>query len=344
MSQVKRFLPGLLLVYLILGFSFRGESSTNSIKTVSVIDFAFVPSVDTILVGDSILWVNNGGVSHSTTSDSGIWDSDSIYSQSFSFQFNTPGSYPYLCQYHQLSMTGTIVVKPTTLHNISIVDFAFSPQVDTISAGDSVQWTNNGVVTHTSTSNTLVWNSGNLAPGQSFTFQFNTPGSFPYHCAIHTFMTGTIVVKPAAVHMVSIIDFAFVPQTDTITAADSVRWVNNGAVFHTTTSNTSIWNSGTLNPGPSSFTRQFNAAGPFPYHCQFHPGMTGMISVRKRGDVNGDYKITVSDVVYIVNYLFKGGPAPNPFLTGDANCDTNVMVSDVVYLVNYLFKGGPPPC
>lgn len=63
-----------------------------------------------------------------------------------------------------------------------------------------------------------------------------------------------------------------------------------------------------------------------------------------RGDANGDGKVTVSDVVFLVNYLFKGGPVPLPFLSGDANCDTKVTISDVVYLVNYLFKGGPPPC
>jgi hypothetical protein len=63
-----------------------------------------------------------------------------------------------------------------------------------------------------------------------------------------------------------------------------------------------------------------------------------------RGDANGDGKVTVSDVVFLVNYLFKGGPAPVPLESGNANCDTKVTVSDVVYLVNYLFKGGPPPC
>jgi len=65
--------------------------------------------------------------------------------------------------------------------------------------------------------------------------------------------------------------------------------------------------------------------------------------VVKCGDANGDGKITVSDVVYLVNYLFKGGPAPKPFESGEANCDGKVTVSDVVYLVNYLFKGGPVP-
>jgi len=62
------------------------------------------------------------------------------------------------------------------------------------------------------------------------------------------------------------------------------------------------------------------------------------------GDVNGDGKVNVSDVIYLVNYLFKGGPLPIPeLLVGDVNGDGKVTVSDVVYLINYLFKGGPPP-
>ncbi|HEX9917140.1 MAG TPA: FG-GAP-like repeat-containing protein, partial [candidate division Zixibacteria bacterium] len=62
------------------------------------------------------------------------------------------------------------------------------------------------------------------------------------------------------------------------------------------------------------------------------------------GDCNGDCKITVSDVVYLINYLFKGGYVPVPEkCLGDANGDGKVTVSDVVYLINYLFKGGPAP-
>jgi hypothetical protein len=62
-----------------------------------------------------------------------------------------------------------------------------------------------------------------------------------------------------------------------------------------------------------------------------------------RGDANGDYNINVSDVVYVINYLFKGGPAPVPLTVADLNCDEGISVSDVIYLINYLFKGGPPP-
>jgi hypothetical protein len=63
-----------------------------------------------------------------------------------------------------------------------------------------------------------------------------------------------------------------------------------------------------------------------------------------RGDPNSDGKKTVSDVIYLINYLFKGGPAPVPLYLGDVNCDDKVTVSDVIYLINYLFKGGDPPC
>jgi hypothetical protein len=63
-----------------------------------------------------------------------------------------------------------------------------------------------------------------------------------------------------------------------------------------------------------------------------------------RGDANSDGKISVSDVVYMINYLFKGGPPPVPLESADINCDRKLDVSDVVYLINYLFKGGPPPC
>jgi len=61
------------------------------------------------------------------------------------------------------------------------------------------------------------------------------------------------------------------------------------------------------------------------------------------GDVNGDDVINSADVVYLINYLFKGGPAPAPECTGDVNCDDVINSADVVYLINYLFKGGPEP-
>jgi len=62
-----------------------------------------------------------------------------------------------------------------------------------------------------------------------------------------------------------------------------------------------------------------------------------------RGDVNGDGIVNSADVVFLIDYLFKGGPAPDPLSEGDVNCDDIVNSADVVFLINYLFKGGPPP-
>jgi hypothetical protein len=64
----------------------------------------------------------------------------------------------------------------------------------------------------------------------------------------------------------------------------------------------------------------------------------------KCGDANADGAINVGDAVYIINYIFKGGPAPAPYEAGDANKDGTVNVGDAVYIINFIFKGGPAPC
>jgi hypothetical protein len=63
----------------------------------------------------------------------------------------------------------------------------------------------------------------------------------------------------------------------------------------------------------------------------------------KRGDATGDGLVNVADIVYLVNYLYRGGSEPTPVEAGDATCDGVVNVADVVYLVNYLYRGGDPP-
>jgi hypothetical protein len=63
-------------------------------------------------------------------------------------------------------------------------------------------------------------------------------------------------------------------------------------------------------------------------------------------DANGDGAIDPSDIFYLVNYLFSGGPAPAGaagLMSGDANGDHVVDPADIFYVVNYLFLGGPAP-
>jgi len=76
---------------------------------------------------------------------------------------------------------------------------------------------------------------------------------------------------------------------------------------------------------------------------RFLPGRLIILGGVKYGDASGDNSISVSDVIYIIGYLFKGGDPPDPWIEGDANGDGQISVADVIYLINYLFKGGPPP-
>jgi hypothetical protein len=59
------------------------------------------------------------------------------------------------------------------------------------------------------------------------------------------------------------------------------------------------------------------------------------------GDADGNGVVDVSDVFFLINYLFAGGPLP--YGPVDVNDDLKVNVSDVFYLINYLFAGGPLP-
>ncbi len=73
---------------------------------------------------------------------------------------------------------------------------SFLPQVVTVVRGQSVVWTNSDAIIHTTTSDKLIWDSGQLLPGGTFSFTFTTAGTYTYHCTIHgTLMTGTVVVQ-----------------------------------------------------------------------------------------------------------------------------------------------------
>ena len=62
------------------------------------------------------------------------------------------------------------------------------------------------------------------------------------------------------------------------------------------------------------------------------------------GDASGDGKVNVSDAVYIINYVFSGGNAPDPIESGDCDCSGSCNVSDAVFVINYVFSGGKTPC
>lgn len=62
------------------------------------------------------------------------------------------------------------------------------------------------------------------------------------------------------------------------------------------------------------------------------------------GDADGNGIVNITDAVWLVNFVFSGGPAPNPLESGDVDCSGIINVSDIIYLVSYIFAGGPVPC
>jgi DNA-binding beta-propeller fold protein YncE len=77
------------------------------------------------------------------------------------------------------------------------------------------------------------------------------------------------------------------------------------------------------------------AAGDGPGHLDFN---------YLPGDVNGDWQVNVGDAVYLVGYIFRGGPSPAyPHWRANANGDGVINIGDAVYLVSYIFRSGPRP-
>ena len=103
----------------------------------------------------------------------------------------------FLAQGQYTTPNQTSSPKPLPIFDVTIQDFFFSPTPVTINVGDTVRWTNNGPSPHSSTSDTSVWDSGVLNVGQTFSFTFNTAGTYLYHCSVHPSMHGSVVVNGA---------------------------------------------------------------------------------------------------------------------------------------------------
>jgi hypothetical protein len=61
------------------------------------------------------------------------------------------------------------------------------------------------------------------------------------------------------------------------------------------------------------------------------------------GDLDGSGNIDISDVVFLISYIFSGGLPPIPLARGDADCSMGVDISDAVFLISYIFSGGSAP-
>jgi plastocyanin len=88
----------------------------------------------------------------------------------------------------------TVELHRSVVH-LKIVNFAFEPSRLIVSPGTRVVWTNEDSDPHTVTADSAGFSSQALDTGSSYTLVAKRAGSFPYHCTIHPFMHGTLVVQ-----------------------------------------------------------------------------------------------------------------------------------------------------
>jgi len=85
------------------------------------------------------------------------------------------------------------VATASAAKSVEINHFAFHPPTLRVKRGGKVTFANSQNITHTASS--ASFDTKNIAPGSSVTVRFNHKGTFAYHCKIHPFMKGKIVVE-----------------------------------------------------------------------------------------------------------------------------------------------------
>lgn len=191
--------------------------SAAATASVVMTDKGVTPTTVTIGNGGTVTWVNNGNQVHTATTTGTTpvpFDTGGLSAgQSGSFNFSVPGTYtytsstdcvnnsnpgtfgcgPYVVIVSATPVAGAPVTSTTSgapvpiLSNntVALTDQSgFSPNSLNVKVGSSVTWTNKGSTVHTSTSDPgyfNAWDSGGLAPGQSFTYNFTVAGTYGYH-------------------------------------------------------------------------------------------------------------------------------------------------------------------
>ncbi len=93
-----------------------------------------------------------------------------------------------------LLLLAPLATSQAATRTVTIANFAFSPTPLTVLLGDTIVWRNQDNFAHTTTSIVGGWDSGTITSSSTFSFTFNSTGTFSYICTIHSGMQGTIVV------------------------------------------------------------------------------------------------------------------------------------------------------
>jgi len=156
----------------------------------------------------------------------------------------------------------------------------------------------------------------------------------------------TISVRKELTANVSIPGFSFQPQNINVSAGTTVTWTNLDSTSHTVTSDTGLFDSGSLSNG-QTFSRTFNTAGNYDYHCSIHSFMTGRVVVSSNGDVNRNGKLDTGDATLMLRYVVDL-PIPAEYLpilpTGDMNCNGIIDTGDATLVLRDIVGLDIPRC
>jgi plastocyanin len=104
------------------------------------------------------------------------------------------GCYNQAANTNSSGSTNSVGSTPVATNSVVMQNISFSPRDITITQGTTVTWTNNDTITHNVIGSNGGPSSGSIAPGGTYSYTFNTVGTFPYACTFHPVMTGTVTV------------------------------------------------------------------------------------------------------------------------------------------------------
>jgi hypothetical protein len=179
-----------------LGLSASAIAGADNFLSVTTTDSLGAPRAVTDTVTVTLGSDNPSHTTFDSTPIRVVPDSFSPFSSAYSgVRFDTAGTYRVIASAPGYTPdTVTVTVGGAF---VLIADDFFVPDTVTIPAGNFVTWFNAGPSLHTTTSDTGIWNSGNIAVGNNYQRFFSVPGTYPYHCQIHgVTMSGTVIVTP----------------------------------------------------------------------------------------------------------------------------------------------------
>jgi amicyanin len=150
------------------------------IAVIAVIVVAGAVAAIVLLAKSNKSYTNNSNPSPATTSPTATQNSSDMNMPESSEQAQQPSSAP-------ASQTDKVTIQ----------DYSFTPAKITVKKGTTVTWTNQDSIQH----NVMPDNPSDafkegplLSKGESYSFTFNTAGTYTYHCSPHPFMKGTVEV------------------------------------------------------------------------------------------------------------------------------------------------------